>query len=102
MGTIISRDNDEEGVDLQDIDISILLSELENRLPQISESDVEFLKEHFDWVDEDEDDQALIEQAAEILEHFKVESILDTSKLEYLAKVFGKYTLEQLETLLPE
>lgn len=32
----------------------------------------------------------------------KIENLMDKMKFEYMCKVFDKYTLEELETLLPE
>lgn len=105
MGTIIEFNG--EDFDLSELETSDLLEELENRINKISELDVDFIKDHFDWVDEedvedDTDDEQLVLEAAEILENFPQESINDQMKLEYIAKVFSKYILEQFETLLPE
>lgn len=32
----------------------------------------------------------------------KIENLVDKMKFEYMCKIFDKYSLEQLETLLPE
>jgi hypothetical protein len=33
---------------------------------------------------------------------FEIESINDEMKMEHISKVFGKYSLQELETLLPD
>lgn len=37
-----------------------------------------------------------------VLETIEIDSINEQMKFEYIRKIFGKYSLEKLETLLPE
>jgi len=83
---------------LADIDTTDLVSEIADRFRKnnISKSLIEELRDANNSLNE------LFRNVASTKYQIKIENLNDLMKYEHLAKVFNKYSLDKLETLLPE
>ena len=84
---------------LNEYDDSDILSEFENRIDNYSEFECTFIKDKFDWLTYEEAVER--EDAEKFTTPIVLDSLTAVMKYDYIASIFAKYSLEEIETLLP-
>ena len=77
-------------VDLDEFDLSDLISECNYRLEKAKKTNNKKILDAFN--------ELLVDKPKT---NILIENVLDQMKYDHIVKVFSKYTLEQIETLLP-